>query len=433
MKPKKIIYLEKILRFMAVAILRRHHPQIVGITGSVGKTSTKEAIFLVLKNDFKVRKNEENYNNEIGIPLTIIGAKTGGRNIFKWIWVFLKWIFTLIYPANYPEVLVLEMAIDRPGDMKYLMGFIPLEVGVLTNVSSSHLEFFKNIGAIAKEKSILVKSVSKDGIAVLNTDNPFIREEVGNIKTKIISYGFNEGASVRATDIRFNYDENDNSKGLSFKLNYLSKIIPLRLPNIIAQHQLYSALVAVAVSQYFKVNLIEALAELESFQSPPGRMNLIAGTNGSFIIDDTYNSSPASALAALGTMNQIEAKRKIVVLGDMFELGAESEKGHLEVVKNVLEGKFAKLVVVGKRMHGATRKLLGDTDNIESVLFFDNPSEAGKIIRNIIKKGDLVLVKGSQGMRMEKVLEKIIEESQKSKITLCRQSKIWKRKQFSQL
>src|SRR3989339_43934 len=104
MKPRKIIYLEKILRFMAVAILKRHRPKIVGITGSVGKSSAKEAVFLVLKNNFKVRKNEENYNNEIGIPLTIIGAKTGGRNLFKWILVFLKWIFWLITPLGYPKI-----------------------------------------------------------------------------------------------------------------------------------------------------------------------------------------------------------------------------------------------------------------------------------------------------------------------------------------
>lgn len=417
---------------MAVAILKRHKPQIVGITGSVGKSSAKEAIFLVLKDNFRVRKNEENYNNEIGIPLTIIGAKTGGRNLFKWILVFFKWIFWLIAPVGYPKILILEMAIDRPGDMKYLMSFIPLDVGIFTNVSSSHLEFFKNIKAIAKEKSILVKSVSASGVAILNTDNPFIKEESDSIKTNVVSYGFNDEADLRVTDIRFNYDENGNSKGLSFKLNYNKKIIPLRLPHIIAKHQLYAALAAVGVGEYFKVNMIEALAALENYQSPAGRMNLISGINSSLIIDDVYNASPVSTLAAIDTMDQISAKRKILILGDMFELGEDSESGHLEVVKRVLEGKFDKLVLVGSRMKKAAQDLLGSNNYIKSVLFFDDPAQAGKIIKNIIQEGDLILVKGSQGMRMEMAIEQLISESEDAKKVLCRQSKVWKKKEFVQ-
>lgn len=432
MKSKKIIYLEKILRFMAIAILKRHRPKIVGITGSVGKSSAKEAVFLVLKNNFKVRKNDENYNNEIGIPLTIIGAKTGGKNIFKWILVFLKWVFWLIAPFGYPKILILEMAIDRPGDMKYLMNFIPVEVGILTNISASHLEFFKNIKAIAKEKSILVKSVSSQGVAIINTDNPYIKEEANEIKSKTVSYGFNEEADIKVTGVRFNYDNNGRSKGLSFKLNYDNKSIPLRLPRIIAKHQLYAALAAVGVSEHFKINLIDALAALEEFQSPLGRMNLINGINNSIIIDDTYNSSPVSALAALNTMDQITAQRKIVILGDMFELGEESDKGHTEVVKTVLEGKFDKLILVGTRMHKAAQELIGKNNYIKSVLFFSNPEEAGKIIKSTIKEGDLILVKGSQGMRMEKVIEKIISESEDMQKVLCRQSKKWKKKEFVQ-
>ncbi|MFZ2153654.1 MAG: UDP-N-acetylmuramoyl-tripeptide--D-alanyl-D-alanine ligase [Candidatus Moraniibacteriota bacterium] len=433
MKSKKIIYLEKILRFMAVAILLRHKPRIVGITGSVGKTSTKEAVFLVLKNNFKVRKNEENYNNEIGIPLTIIGAKTGGRNLFKWLEVFCRWIYWLIAPFGYPNILVLEMAIDRPGDMKYLMEFIPVEVGILTNVSSSHLEFFKNIKEIAKEKSILVKSVVGSGIAILNTDNPFIKEEMDKIKTKMVTYGFNEAADIRVTDTRFNYDEKGGARGLSFKLNYENKTIPLRLPKIMAKHQLYSALSAVAVSEYFKVNLIEALKSLEDFQSPRGRMNLIGGINNSYIIDDTYNASPVSSLAALATMEQIAAKRKIVILGDMLELGEDSDRGHIEVIGAVLEGKFDKLAVVGKRMHLAAKTLLGNNNDIKSVLFFDNPTTAGSDIREIVEEGDLILVKGSQSMRMEKAIEELMANPEQAGELICRQSKFWKNKEYREV
>ncbi len=120
MKSKKLLMLEKILRLAAVAVLKRHKPKIVAITGSMGKTSTKEAVFAVLSSKFDVRKSEKNYNNEIGIPLVIIGAESGGKNIFKWAWVFLKWLYDLVTPF-YPEILVFELGVDRPGDMKYFL------------------------------------------------------------------------------------------------------------------------------------------------------------------------------------------------------------------------------------------------------------------------------------------------------------------------
>lgn len=433
MKSKRIIYLEKVLRFMAIIILKIHKPRIIGITGSVGKSSTKEAVFLVLKDNFRVRKSEDNYNNEIGIPLTIIGAKMGGKNVFKWLIVLVKWIGGIFNFYSYPEILILEMAIDRPGDMKYLMNFIPVEVGILTNVSSSHLEFFKNIRGIAKEKSILVKKLKPGGLAVLNIDNPYIKEELANIKSRTMTFGFSEEADFRVTDVRFNYDNEDNFRGLSFKLNYGKKIVPLRLPNIVAKHLLYSALAAVVVADYFKVNLIEALKSLEGFKAPYGRMNLIKGINNSLVIDDTYNSSPTSVLAALSTMEQIKAQRRLVILGDMLELGDGSEDGHLEVVRNVLEGKFDKLVIVGKRMHQAAKSILGEEDSMGSVLFFKNPNEAGRIIKEIIKDGDLILVKGSQSMRMEKVVEEIMENKEQSQKLLCRQTKAWKNKEFREV
>jgi UDP-N-acetylmuramoyl-tripeptide--D-alanyl-D-alanine ligase len=162
-------------------------------------------------------------------------------------------------------------------------------------------------------------------------------------------------------------------------------------------------------------------------------MNLIRGINGSLIIDDTYNSSPTSALAALSTMGQIKAERKIVVFGDMLELGEGSIQGHLDVIKNVLEGKFDKLIIIGKRMHEAGKTLLGDNNDIKSVLFFNNPTEAGKILAGVFKEGDLILVKGSQSMRMEKVIEEIIADPTEIPSALCRQSKSWKNKEFKEV
>lgn len=322
MKPKKLIYLEKILRFMAKTILLKYKPKIVGITGSVGKTSAKEAIFVVLALKFRVRKNEKNYNNEVGIPLTIIGSESGGDSVFKWTKIFLKWLGVIIFPVNYPEILVLEMGVDRPEDMEYLLSFISPTVGVIINISGVHLEFFKSIDYILKEKGKLITSLPEDGLAILNADDERLFAFKDKLKIPISLFGIGEDAHLKASDLTFN-SSNFQPQGISFKLNYEGKTIPIRLPSILAPHLVYAALSAVATGIFFKVNVIDIAKSLEQFISPQGRMNLVKGLGGSFIIDDTYNSSPESALAALDTIKNLKALRKIIALGDMLELGEE--------------------------------------------------------------------------------------------------------------
>lgn len=432
-KSKKIIYLEKILRFMAIITLKVHRPKIIGITGSVGKTSAKEAIFAVLKSDFKTRKNEENYNNEIGVPLTIIGAKTGGNNPLKWILVVFKWFFGLIIPFIYPKFLVLEMAIDRPGDMKYLTDFIPSEVGVLTDISASHLEFFNGVGSIAKEKSILVKSLPENGLAVLNFDNETVRNLKNEIKARVIDFGIESNAKISATDIQFNYDESKcKIKGLSFKLNHEGSFVPIRLHHIIAKHHLYAILAAVAVGKYFKINLVDIAKSLENLKPPKGRMTPVEGIRSSLIVDDTYNSSPVSSSAALETVEKMRASRRIAVLGDMMELGEASEDGHVNVIEDALHRNFDVVVLVGKRMKKAAERISVQEISNKKIIYFNNPDEAGIKIREIIRDKDLILVKGSQAMRMEKVIERLMNNPKNARDLLCRQSKVWKSKSFSQ-
>ncbi len=433
-KSKKLILLEKILKFMAIVTLKVHKPKIVGITGSVGKTSAKEAIFEVLRDNFKVRKNEENYNNEIGVPLTIVGAKTGGNNPVKWMWVVLRWIVGIIIPFGYPKILVLEMAIDRPGDMKYLTSFIPSNVGVLTDISSSHLEFFKGVGAITKEKSILVKKLPEDGLAVLNSDNEIIKKLKNHIKARIVDFGIEGDAKISATDIQFVYDEKSKKiRGLSFKLNYEGNFVPIRLPYIIARHHLYAVLAAIAVGNYFKMNLLDIAKKLEKLEPPHGRMNPIEGVNNSLIIDDTYNSSPVSAKAALDTVEKMRAARRIAVLGDMMELGEDSESGHIQVIKKALSKNFDIIALVGKRMKKASESLSSEEISNKKIVYFNNPNEAGMKINGSVREGDLILVKGSQAMRMEKIIENIMEKPEDAETLLCRQSHKWKSKEFSQV
>jgi UDP-N-acetylmuramoyl-tripeptide--D-alanyl-D-alanine ligase len=428
MKEKKIIYLEKILQLMAVAVLRRHKPKIVAITGSVGKTSTKAAVFTVLSSKFNVRENQKNYNNEIGIPLTVIGAESGGKNIFKWLWIFSKWLFVIIWP-KYPEILVLELGVDRPGDMKYFMSFIKPMIGIVTNVSLSHIEFFKTVENIAKEKRVLIEAVIQDGFAILNADDEHVSKMSQNTSAEVLTYGQAEEAQVNASNLVYNYDE-DKPEGISFKLNYDGNNIPIRLKNILAAHYVYAALIGAAAGIIFKINLVDIASALESFRSPQGRMNLLAGIRGSHIIDDTYNASPVSTVAALSVLEQLKSERKIAVLGDMLELGDQSREGHLEVVKKVFSAEVDIFIAVGRRMNEVVGELISLGFSSTNIFQFDDPKEAGEKIAQLIKAGDFILVKGSQGMRMEKVVERILENQDDRKNLLCRQSTEWQNKPF---
>ena len=430
-KSKKKIYLEKILRWMAIIILKKYNPHIIGITGSVGKTSTKEAVFSVLAAEFRVRRNEKNYNNEIGIPLTIIGAKSGEGSFLRWAGVFLKWMAVIASPFKYPEILVLEMGADKPGDMKYLTEFIHLKTSIITDVSPSHIEFFHTLENIAKEKGTLVKKLEEDGLAILNADNKYVIELKNQTKAEVLTCGFSEESDLQATDISFAYNDQDQEvHGLTFKLNFKGTTIPVRLNNILAKHQVYSALMAIAVGIKFEINLVEVAAALENFVSPCGRMNLLKGIKNTLLIDDSYNASPTSVCAALEVLEEVKAKRKIVVLGDMLELGIETEKGHHEVARKFLEIGGDIFFAVGPRMKLAAEELKNKNFPKDKIFYFQDPIMAGLKLQEVMKEGDLVLVKGSQGARMEKVLEEVIFKTLSARDLLCRQSKSWKEKPF---
>jgi len=431
----KIILLKSVLRTMVRLVLKKYNPKVVSITGSVGKTSAKEAIFSILAGRYRVRRSEKNYNNEIGLPLTIIGTESGKDSVFEWFKVFLKWLVVIIFPVEYPEILILEMGADRSGDIKYLTDFVHSNVGVVTEISFSHIEFFKNLESVAREKMSLVKNLDQSALAVINIDNSSIAKFQGQTKARVVTFGFSEKADMQATDVSFNCAGGQEIRGLSFKLNYKGTTLPVRLNNVLARHQIYSALVAAAVGVEFGLNLVEISALLSNFSSPSGRLNLMPGIKNSLILDDTYNASPASVIAALEVLRGISAsggkkRRKIAVLGDMLELGGETEKSHRNVVKKFLEIKGDIFLAVGERMKFAVAEMEKNKFNPQNTFSFMGPEEAGRKLQEILKEEDAILVKGSQGMRMEKVVEEIMAEPQKAGELLCRQNKEWKAKPF---
>jgi len=411
--------LQFILKILAKIVLWQHQPEIVAVTGSVGKTSTKEAIYHVLKKQFRVRRNVKNYNNEIGVPLTILGLETGSRSLFAWLKNFFKAGLIILGKENYPEILVLEIGVDRPGDMKYLVDFIPVKIGIITAIGQfpSHLEFFPEKGKLIKEKALLVKSLSKNGLAVLNYDDLSVRMIGDDLpeKVKMIQYGFGGGADLKIFNFQFSLPAGRLEKGdfgVNFKLDYQGNVIPIKLSKVLGKHQAYAAAVAAVVGLNFGLNLVEISNALRKYRSLAGRTNLIKGVKNSWIIDDSYNSSPSAALAALEILEEFPG-RKIAVLGDMLELGEATEAGHRQI------GQKAASVVDLLFTIGSRTRFIADQAQQqglaqEKIFKFSQAKEAALVIQEKLAKGDIILIKGSRAMHLEKVVKEIMAHPEKA-------------------
>jgi len=420
----------KCLRWMALRVWKKYQPQVIGITGSIGKTSAKEAVARVLEEKFFLRKSDKNYNNEIALPLTVIGAKSGEKSLWGWFRVLAYWLWIIIFPVRYPKILILEMGADRPGDIRYLADLVKCHIGIVTEVAQSHIEFFGSLENIAREKEELVKSLQKKDLAILNADNPLVSAMAQNLKSAVLTFGFSEFADLRATDVSFNYSEYGEIQGLSFKLNFRGISIPVRLNNVLAKHQIYSALIAAAVAERLGMNLVEISSRLTDFSSPVGRLNLIAGIKKTFIIDDTYNASWDSTAAALEVLREIKVGRKIAVLGDMLELGAETEKSHRQVGRKIAEIKANRVFFFGRRMKFAWEELKKRNFNEADIFYFENHADLSRKLQAEMREGDLILIKGSQSLRMEKVVEEVMADPRAAGKLLCRQDQEWKKKEF---
>ena len=427
---RKLIQLK--LKILSQLILKKYKPEIIGITGSVGKTGAKEAVYAVLSSKYNVRRNVKNYNNEIGLPLTIIGSESPGKSIIGWILVFIKAIkLILIINKNYPKILILEMATDKPGDMKYLNKIAKCRIGIITRIGSSHIKYFNSIKNIAKEKSLLIKNLPQSGTAILNYDDELTLAMKELTNANILTYGLREGSKVRAREIALSLNKSINAYdlvGISFKISYENSIIPVILPNIISKSSVYSVLIGACAGIIYDVNLIAISQSIKNINMPKGRMNAIRGIKNTLIIDDSYNSSPESSMVAIDSIKDIPLRanaEKYAVLGDMLELGSYSEEWHKQVGKYLAKAGIDKLITVGERSRDIDRGALDAGMASNNIFHFSNLRQAGIFIQNRIKEGDLILVKGSQGVRMEKIVLEIMAEPLRAPELLIRQDKQW--------
>jgi len=425
---KKIITL--IITWQAKLILARYNPKIIAITGSVGKTSTKDAVFTVLSKFKTVRKSEKSFNSEIGLPLTILGAPNGWDDPFIWFENIIHGFSVILFKQTYPEYLILEVGVGKPGDIKKnVIPWLKPDVVIVTSFPDKpvHVEFFGSVEKIIEEKSALVHALKKDGILILNHDDERVYSLHQKSNFKTISFGLSENSTYHAVYPTYLYKTNKKIKipnGINFKLEYEGNTFPVMLPNILGMHNIGQALAAIACANVLGCDLLESINRVSEYTTPPGRLSLIEGINNSIIIDDTYNSSPIAMNAAIQVLKDVEGKRKIAVLGDMLELGKFTEEEHRLVGEKISEVADI-LVVVGPRAKFIAEGALEKGFPQKEIYSFDSSKTVAKFLEGIVEEGDIVLIKGSQGVRLERATEAIMEHKELKKALLCRQDKEW--------
>lgn len=418
------------LTWQAKLVLARYKPKIIAITGSVGKTSTKDAIFTVLSKFKTVRKSDKSFNSEIGLPLTILGSPNGWSNPIAWLETILRGFLLIIWKRSYPEWLILEVGAGKPNDIKSVSKWLKTDIVVITRFPDKpvHVEFFGSVDKIIEEKSSLLKSLKKDSILILNHDDDKVYDLHKKSKTKTVSYGMNENATYNANHISYLTSSSKSvtvPDGINFKLKYDGNTFPVNLPHVIGTHYVGSALASLACAHETGCDLLLSINAISEYTTPQGRLSLIEGINNSVIIDDTYNSSPVAVEAALLVLKEIKSKRKIAVLGDMLELGKFTEEAHKEIGEKVATIADM-LIVVGPRARFIATGAMNKGFNEKKVFTFGKSIEACEFLKSTIKEGDTILLKGSQSIRLERTVEAIMAHPEDKSKLLCRQEKEWK-------
>lgn len=422
---KKIIVC--ILTTEAKLALKRYKPNIIAVTGSVGKTSTKDAIFTAISPFFHVRKSAKSYNNEIGIPLTILGLENPWNNYFKWVQNVFKGFFVLIKKGKYPEWLVLEIGADRPGEIKNLMKWVHPDISVVTRVGSVpvHVEFYQSASEVVKEKGQIIKGLKPDGFAILNADDNDVRDMRHLTNAKTITFGIKNKADISVTYPTIMYDENGYLTGVSAKIDVLGNSFPVVISGSLGVQQIYPVAASFALVSAKNLNLLEVANSFLHHSAPQGRVKILKGINKSTIIDDSYNSSPSAVEEGLNILRDVVTKgKKIAILGDMLELGKHSSDEHRRVGE--IAGKVADIVIgVGIRARELANAAQVAGVSKDNVYFIEDAKQAGETASRLIGLHDVVYVKGSQGMRMERTVEQIMQEKDKKSELLVRQEKEW--------
>lgn len=418
-----------VLRALARCYLWRYRPVIVAVTGSAGKTTTKDAIAAVLSGRYRVRASGGNLNNDVGTPTTIIGDfsdryyRTGGTLSF-WIGVMWRGCIGLLWQRAYPEILVLEFGADHPGDIKRLTGQYPPHIAVITHVGEIpvHVEFYASPQDIAREKQHIIGLLNQDDFAVLGADDLTVLEMREHTKGRVMTFGMGEGSDIRVTNVAPRL-EGTRPLGIEFDIEAHGNVMPLIVDGVLGGGIARAAAAAVAVGSVMKIGLADAVQALSTLSVPAGRMRILDGIRNTIIIDDTYNASPSSVHLAIDTIRHLPATRHILVLGDMRELGTYSVRAHQAL--GTLAADVADVLICVGEQAKFIADAAGNQMPAEHIHRVANSRDAAQLVQKMLRAGDLVLVKGSQGIRMERIVEEIMARPEDAHRTLVRQSALW--------
>ena len=419
-----------ILTWEAKLVLKKYKPKIIAVTGSVGKTSTKDTIFTVLSEFFFVRKSQKSFNSELGVPLTILGCGTGWNDPRLWIKNILEGLALIILPNHYPTWLVLEIGADRPKDIETITSWIKPDVTVVSKLSKVpvHVEFFPSPEDVFREKSFLVTALKSDGVLVLNSDDEDVLAFRSLVDNKTILFGVGNGADVVGGKYRVLYEQKEGRSiptGIEFGVHFGDQSHTVQMFGGLGVQQMYPALAALAVGVALELPFEKLTQVIEKHVPPPGRMRLLSGIKHSTLIDDSYNSSPVAMTEALTCLGEIKTKsRKIAVLGDMLELGIYSSDEHKKA-GNMAANVSDILFTVGIRARTIAEGALDNGMDEANIFQYEDSLVAGKDLEIMMREGDIVLLKGSQGIRMEKAVEEIMADPQHAYFLLVRQDVEW--------
>lgn len=405
-----------ILTWEAQMLLKRHKPKIVAITGSLGKTGTKDAVAAALSAKYSVRKSPKSFNSEFGLPLSVLGLQNAWSNPLKWLVIIVRGFCIAFFTKTYEEVLVLEIGADKPGDIKKVAQWLQADIVLITAVPETpvHVEFYPTAKDVLKEKAQLINALKKTrGVLITGTD-------------EFVSTLYNEYGKT----LRVDYDTAEivYRDSLPIGMRFIIDGEVVNIIGVLGEHQGFAPAFAISVAKEFGVNIDDAIIAIESMSKTQGRMRLLDGKNGSVIIDDSYNSSPEALRAALVTLGRIEASgKKIALLGDMRELGKYSDAEHRRAgmqAAHIVD----ELYTVGPQARILAESAIEEGLQESNVHIFDTDkaTEAGKELAGKLKQGDIILVKSSQGkLRLEKAVKEMMRDSSRANKLLVRQEKEW--------
>jgi UDP-N-acetylmuramoyl-tripeptide--D-alanyl-D-alanine ligase len=420
-----------VLTIEARLALIRHRPRIIAVTGSVGKTTTKDAIYAALSGRISVRASEKTFNSDIGVPLAVLALPNGWNNPLAWAVNIVWGLGVALFSRSYPEWLVLEVGADRPGDIRRIAQWLRPDIAVLTGVPEipAHVEYFASPEDVLKEKRSLAEYLRPGGKLVLHGDDERAASLRGDFRGASITYGISSDLDFHASHEEIVY-ENEKPAGVRFRANHGASSIPVALFGALGRPRTLAALAAIAVADCVGVDGVTAAQGLNGWKPAPGRLRLIEGTRGSAIIDDTYNASPAAVFAALDALGELKTGgRKIAILGDMLELGRHTKEAHRQVGERAARAADM-LMTVGFRSRASASAALdaGMPDaNIRQYEIGESERAGAELVREL-QPGDVVLVKGSQGIRMEKAVKILMAHPEEAERLLVRMDAEWEKR-----